>query len=98
MAPALALLLNAFVWGVSWFPFRQIEAHGVHPVWATALIYIAIALSMSLLRPHAWRAFAAWPRLALLGLAAGFTNVGFNWAVTQGDVVRVVLLFYLMPL
>ena len=34
----------------------------------------------------------------LLGLAAGFTNVGFNWAVTQGDVVRVVLLFYLMPL
>ena len=26
------------------------------------------------------------------------TNVGFNWAVTMGDVVRVVLLFYLMPL
>jgi drug/metabolite transporter (DMT)-like permease len=25
------------------------------------------------------------------------TNVGFNWAVTVGDVVRVVLLFYLMP-
>ncbi|MDM0055389.1 DMT family transporter [Variovorax fucosicus] len=98
MAPALALLLNAFVWGVSWFPFRQIEAHGVHPVWATALIYIAIALALSLVRPQAWRGFAAWPRLALLGLAAGFTNVGFNWAVTQGDVVRVVLLFYLMPL
>jgi hypothetical protein len=38
------------------------------------------------------------PMLWLLGLAAGFTNVGFNWAVTQGDVVRVVLLFYLMPL
>ncbi len=30
-------------------------------------------------------------------LAAGLTNVGFNWAVTVGDVVRVVLLFYLMP-
>jgi drug/metabolite transporter (DMT)-like permease len=29
--------------------------------------------------------------------AAGLTNVGFNWAVTIGDVVRVVLLFYLMP-
>ena len=29
--------------------------------------------------------------------AAGLTNVGFNWAVTTGDVVRVVLLFYLMP-
>lgn len=30
-------------------------------------------------------------------VAAGLTNVGFNWAVTVGDVVRVVLLFYLMP-
>jgi len=35
-----------------------------------------------------------WPLL----IAAGCTNVGFNWAVTIGDVVRVVLLFYLMPL
>jgi drug/metabolite transporter (DMT)-like permease len=35
--------------------------------------------------------------LWLLMLASGMTNVGFNWAVTVGDVVRVVLLFYLMP-
>lgn len=96
--PALALVFNAFVWGVSWFPFRQIEAHGLHPVWATALIYALITLAMGWLRRHAWLAFAQWPALTLLGLAAGFTNVGFNWAVTQGDVVRVVLLFYLMPL
>ncbi|VTU14002.1 DMT family transporter [Variovorax sp. RA8] len=96
--PALALVFNAFVWGVSWFPFRQIEAHGLHPVWATALIHALIALAMGWLRRHAWLAFAQWPALTLLGVAAGFTNVGFNWAVTQGDVVRVVLLFYLMPL
>lgn len=96
--PALALIFNAFVWGVSWLPFRQIEAHGLHPVWATALIYTLIFVAMGWLRRHAWQAFAAYPALMLLGLAAGFTNVGFNWAVTQGDVVRVVLLFYLMPL
>jgi drug/metabolite transporter (DMT)-like permease len=30
-------------------------------------------------------------------IAAGLTNVGFNWAVATGDVVRVVLLFYVMP-
>ncbi|MCQ9895217.1 DMT family transporter, partial [Staphylococcus aureus] len=28
---------------------------------------------------------------------AGSNNIAFNWAVTIGDVVRVVLLFYLMP-
>ncbi len=96
--PAIALIFNAFVWGVSWFPFRQIESHGLHPVWATFLIYTAIAVVMALLRPGMWRVFVRNPALVLLGLTAGFTNVGFNWAVTQGDVVRVVLLFYLMPL
>lgn len=96
--PALALVFNAFVWGLSWFPFRHIESHGLHPVWATCLIYLPITLAMGLWHRRAWRSFAAYPMLALLGLAAGFTNVGFNWAVTQGDVVRVVLLFYLMPL
>jgi drug/metabolite transporter (DMT)-like permease len=35
--------------------------------------------------------------LWLLVGASGMTNVGFNWAITVGDVVRVVLLFYLMP-
>ena len=98
MQAALALVFNAFVWGISWFPFRQIASHGLHPLWATCLIYLVIAAAMGLLRRHAWKGFIAFPMLALLGLAAGFTNVGFNWAVTQGDVVRVVLLFYLMPL
>lgn len=96
--PVLALILNAFVWGVSWFPFRQIQSHGVHPVWATCIVYVLICAGMALGRRRAWMAFAAHPGLVLLGLAAGTTNVGFNWGVTQGDVVRVVLLFYLMPL
>ena len=96
--PALALIFNAFVWGVSWFPFRQLEGHGLHPVWATCLIYAAVTLAMALLRRRVWGLVARQPALLGLGLAAGLTNVGFNWAVTQGDVVRVVLLFYLMPL
>jgi drug/metabolite transporter (DMT)-like permease len=94
---ALALLVNAFVWGVSWWPFRQLHHHGVHPLWATAFIYIVAIVSLLAWRPDAWRAFGRHPRLWLLLAAAGFTNVGFNWGVTIGDVVRVVLLFYLMP-
>jgi drug/metabolite transporter (DMT)-like permease len=37
------------------------------------------------------------PTLWVLLGAAGTTNACFNWAVSIGDVVRVVLLFYLMP-
>jgi drug/metabolite transporter (DMT)-like permease len=95
--PALALLLNAFVWGVSWWPFRQLQAHGLHPLWATALVYLVSMALLLAFRPGAWRGFAKQPLLWCLLGAAGMTNVGFNWAVTVGDVVRVVLLFYLMP-
>ncbi len=93
----MALVINAFVWGVSWWPFRQLQSYGLHPLWSTALLYVLIFVLMLVLRPNSWRGIAAHPVLWALVLAAGLTNVGFNWAVTVGDVVRVVLLFYLMP-
>jgi glutathione peroxidase-family protein/drug/metabolite transporter (DMT)-like permease len=96
--PALALVFNAFVWGVSWWPFRELNALGLHPLWATALIYALSALAITLWRPAAWRKLLGAPALWVLVLASGTTNAAFNWAVTIGDVVRVVLLFYLMPL
>jgi drug/metabolite transporter (DMT)-like permease len=97
LLPALALVLNAFVWGVSWWPFRELQGHGMHPLWATALIYSFALACLLLFKPAAWRGLRQNPLLWLLLVAAGMTNVGFNWAVTVGDVVRVVLLFYLMP-
>jgi len=95
--PALALVFNAFTWGVSWWPFRQLEAAGLHPLAATALIYLVAVTAITLMRPAAWREVLTHPALWVLVLASGTTNAAFNWAVTIGDVVRVVLLFYLMP-
>lgn len=95
--PVLALMLNALVWGVSWWPFRELQSQGLHPLWSTTLIYVLSLACLLALRPGALRGFAGQPLLWLLMAAAGLTNVGFNWAVTVGDVVRVVLLFYLMP-
>ncbi|MDE2081081.1 MAG: EamA family transporter, partial [Burkholderiales bacterium] len=96
--PVAALLFNAGVWGLSWWPFRQLERRGLHPLWATALIYALAALAIGLARPQAWRTLRRNPALWPLLLASGATNACFNWGVTVGDVVRVVLLFYLMPL
>ena len=92
-----ALLLNALVWGISWWPFRELERHGLHPLWATAIIYTISMACLLLVRPGALGGLLRHPSLWLLAVAAGLSNVGFNWAVTTGDVVRVVLLFYLMP-
>jgi drug/metabolite transporter (DMT)-like permease len=96
--PALALTLNAFTWGVSWWPFRQLQAAGLHPLWATVLIYALAVVAITLWRRGAWGELVRTRSLWLLVLASGTTNAAFNWGVTVGDVVRVVLLFYLMPL
>ncbi len=100
VSPVLAvafLLVNAFVWGVSWWPFRQLEARGLHSLWATTIIYcLAVALILAWKR-DAFSHLVRRPGLWWLALGAGLTNAFFNWAVTIGDVVRVVLLFYLMP-
>ncbi len=98
LLPVLGLLFNAFTWGVSWWPFRQLQAQGLHPLWATALIYLLAVLFISPWRPASWPQLRRAPALWWLVLASGTTNAAFNWGVTIGDVVRVVLLFYLMPL
>ena len=92
-----ALVVNAFIWGVSWWPFRELQGYGLHPLWATAGIYWLVVVGMLMFFRGAFKALAVNPVLWWLALASGLTNVGFNWAVTVGDVVRVVLLFYLMP-
>jgi len=96
--PVLALVFNAFVWGVSWWPFRQLHGAGVHPLWATALVFTLAVVGLLLARPGVFTRTRAYPALWLLALSSGLTNVAFNWAVSTGAVVRVVLLFYLMPL
>ena len=97
LLPALALCLNALVWGTSWWPLRYFETLGLHPLWTTALVYTAVVIVIVLLRRRALQQVLRTPALWLLVLAAGTTNATFNWAMVIGDVVRVILLFYLMP-
>lgn len=98
LLPVLALVFNAFTWGVSWWPLRQLESLGLHPLWVTALTFAVAVIGLLAARPGALAEVVRTPSLWVLVAAAGTTNACFNWAVTVGDVVRVVLIFYLMPL
>ncbi|HEY6511703.1 MAG TPA: DMT family transporter [Burkholderiaceae bacterium] len=97
-AAVLALLFNALTWGLSWWPLRQLQALGMHPLWSTALTYALVTAVLALWRPSAVSDVLRTRSLWVLVLASGCTNAAFNWGVTVGDVVRVVLLFYLMPM
>ncbi len=98
LLPILALTFNALVWGTSWWPMRRLESAGLHPLWATALVFTLASAAIIGARPRAIGQVLRTPALWILVVASGTTNAAFNWAVVIGDVVRVVLLFYLMPL
>ncbi len=93
----IALLLNAAVWGLSWIPFKALAADGIHPLWATCIIFSLSTLILAASNQGIWRHFKTYPGLLWLLLAAGGTNACFNTAVALGPVIRVILLFYVMP-
>lgn len=95
--PIFALLLCALVGGTGWLPFRHLQAMGLHPLWATVFVYVLAVALVGTLRPLAFAAVARTPALWALGFGFGAMNACFFWAVSIGDVVRVVLLFNLMP-
>lgn len=98
LLPVLGLLFGASMWGLIWYPYRLLQADGVGGV-VSSLASYAIPLVMAL--PFFWRHWRSargrlgW--LMVLGLAAGWTNMGYVLAVIGGEIMRVVLLFYLAP-
>ncbi|MFN4004329.1 MAG: DMT family transporter [Hylemonella sp.] len=96
---AVALLFfSATLWGLSWWPLKQFAAQGLGGAMLALLAYgpVAAAGLLVLWRQRLqWRPAAA--RLLALGLIGGSANVAFVAALMQGEVVRVMLLFYLSP-
>jgi len=93
-----ALLTGATVWGLIWYPYRVLEAAGLSGVAAAVLTYlVALALALLFYRRQLRATRWSWPLLAI-GASAGATNLGYVLATLQGEVIRVLLLFYLSPL
>lgn len=93
------LLTGAVVWGLIWYPYRLLESAGIAGVHATFLTYL-VAFVVSLLL--FWRDLAALLRpdaiLLLIALSSGWTNLAYVLGMVSGEVMQVLLLFYLAPL
>ncbi len=97
--PIAGVLSGALVWGLIWYPYRELQSAGVSGSLATLITYVlAMALGLFWL-PKVWREMprAGWWS-TLLVLSAGWANFGYVLAMLHGDVMRVLLLFYLAPL
>jgi len=99
IAPVLGLLMASTMWGLIWYPLRLLEEQGLHGLWSSALMYCGTLIIAIPVLAKGWREWKAHPYLFFfMAIATGWTNIAFILAVLDGNVVRVLLLFYLSPL
>lgn len=99
MLPVVGLLFGATMWGLIWYPLRLLDDSGLHGLWVTALMYCGTMIIAIPVLYKGWREWKQRPFLFFfMALATGWTNIAFILAVLDGNVVRVLLLFYLSPL
>ena len=99
MLPVVGLLFASTMWGLIWYPLRLLEDGGLHGLWATALMYCGTMIVAVPVLYKGWREWLTHPFLFFfMAIAAGWTNIAFILAVLDGNVVRVLLLFYLSPI
>lgn len=97
-------MTGALVWGLIWYPFRVLQDAGVSGLTATLGTYFLALLCGGFMLPRLLRELrehirgrAGWWAVALV-FCAGWSNLGYVLAILQGEVMRVLLLFYLAPL
>jgi drug/metabolite transporter (DMT)-like permease len=97
--PVAGVLSGALVWGLIWYPYRVLQDIGVSGALATFITYFLAMLCGLLLFPRMWREVPNLGRWGyLLVLSSGWANFGYVLAMLHGEVMRVLLLFYLAPL
>lgn len=95
----LVLLAASVLWGISWWPLKTLAAAGVSGLPQILVAYGSVAL---LLVPILFIQFARWRSEARLMLLifflGGIANLAFAYSLINGEVVRVMVLFYLLPI
>jgi len=93
-----ALVGSSILWGLAWLPLKQIAGLGLEGLAVILVAYSALSMLavpvVGMQRPR-WRGRGVW----LLGIAllGGYASLAFSLALIHGEVVRVMVLFYLLP-
>jgi drug/metabolite transporter (DMT)-like permease len=72
---------------------------GLDGIWATILTYgLALVVGVAIFPRQARRLWPLPPLAVVMGLAIGLSNLAYVLGILEGEVMRVLLLFYLAPL
>ena len=93
------LLFGALCWGIVWYPYRIMSDAGVSGVVSSFYTYTIAVLLAAVFSARQWRGLFQWSSGVIwLSIVAGWTNLSYVLAIIDGEVMRVMLLFYLSPL
>lgn len=94
----LVLFLGSTGWGLTWLPIKALSNMGLDGM---HLIFTAFFSGALLLLPWLYKQRNHWRHsitlMLMIALAGGFANATFQSAIYHGDVIRVMILFYLLP-
>ena len=96
--PVISLLVGTGFWGLLWWPLKFFAQVGLtsNLIGITAYTMVGVVAI-----PIVWRQRKSWGDewrlLGLIGFFFALANISFNTALMHGEVVRVMLLFYLLP-
>jgi len=97
--PVICLLVSASLWGVFWYPLRILEQHGLSGIWASFFIYLGTIVFVIPILVRRFKELLLKPYLLLaIMICSGWCNISFILAIVEGEIVRVILLFYLSPI
>ncbi|MFL0809307.1 MAG: DMT family transporter [Agarilytica sp.] len=95
--PILVLALACIFWGTSWYPLRLLNGLGFNGLFIILFAHVLLALTFL---PAVRRSDVSkrnGPYLVGIAIAGGLAIFSFTYALIYGDVVRVMVLFYLLP-
>ena len=94
----LACLYAGAVWGLFWIPLRAMEDAGLHNLWVTTMYFLVPATFMLPLLGLRWRSIRrGGVPLQLTVMACGAALTLYSASIVFTEVVRALMLFYLMP-
>lgn len=94
----IVLVFSSMGWGLTWLPIKYLTDMGMSSL---HLILIAFASGALVFSPWLFKQYAWWKTsiglMLMIALAGGIANASFQTAIAHGDVIRVMILFYLLP-
>jgi len=100
--PAVVLFFASVLWGSAWIPLNAIQEMGLqHSQLLLVAYWVSTALTLFIASRHGQACLADIKANSreFIGILVfgGVANVSFSIALMEGDVVRVMVLFYLLP-